>query len=182
MNANGRHAWEMAGNRSRSLAFTLVELMVTIAILAILLMIAVPSYNDAVLSSKLGTYANDLVAHARLARSEALKRNAQVQMCASVGGTNCESVSWENGWILRFTDKDSNNVVLQRREATATGFKVSEQSATSTITFEPTGLGATLTTFIVCRATPSAGKQERKVTISATGRTSIETTHNGTCP
>ena len=49
--------------------FTLIELMVTIAVLALLLTIAVPSFNEATLGSKLGSYANSLVSGAHLARS-----------------------------------------------------------------------------------------------------------------
>ena len=61
--------------------FNLIELMVTIAIMAITLSIAIPSMSNFVLISKLSGYANNLVASAYLARSEAIKRNVPVILC-----------------------------------------------------------------------------------------------------
>jgi type IV fimbrial biogenesis protein FimT len=77
--------------------FTLIELMVTISIMAILLMIAVPSFQNATLGSKLSSFANGLVASAHLARSEAIKRNADVTLCVSNSdGTDGGSGGWED--------------------------------------------------------------------------------------
>jgi type IV fimbrial biogenesis protein FimT len=73
--------------------------MVTISVVAILATIAVPSYNEAMLSSKLNTLANNFVASAQLARSEAIKRNATVALCASSDGISCTG-DWKDGWIV----------------------------------------------------------------------------------
>jgi type IV fimbrial biogenesis protein FimT len=73
--------------------FTLVELMLAIAIFAILLAIAVPSFRDASLGSRLSSIANNMIASAQLARSEAIKRNAVITLCASSNGTRAGS-SW----------------------------------------------------------------------------------------
>jgi len=70
-------------------------------ILAILITITVPSFNNAALSGKLGGFANDLVAAAQLARSEAIKRNVNVTLCASEDAETCDSdEGWEVGWIV----------------------------------------------------------------------------------
>lgn len=154
--------------------FTLIELMVTIAVVAILLGIAIPSFTDSTLASKLRTQANDLVAGAVLARSEAIKRNQTVTLCASSDGTSCTG-TWSDGWIVI----SSGGTVIMKHPATATGFLIS--SAQTSLTFQPTGVGATATSLVVCRATPSVGSQERVVTISATGRASVTKTENASC-
>jgi type IV fimbrial biogenesis protein FimT len=154
--------------------FTVVELMMTIAVAAILLGIAVPSFNNAILGYKLSAYANNLAAGAFLARSEAIKRNATVTMCASSDGASCTGGGWEQGWIvLAGTD------VLQQHPAATNGFKLT--GTVSSIIFQPTGVGATPGTITVCRATPEPGAQERLVAVSATGRPSISKTSVGAC-
>ncbi len=157
--------------------FSLVELIVAVAILGILTAIAVPSFNETILSFKLRSYANDLVGHAYLARGEAIKINAPVTICVSTNGTSCSTTDgWEKGWIVL-----SGATVVQRKEALATGYKITETAGITSLTFQPTGIGATQATLTICRATPTVGSQERVVTISATGRPSASKTTAGTC-
>ena len=94
--------------RARHGGFTLIELMVALAVLAILVALAVPNFNDATLSARLNGFANSLVAAAQVARSEAIKRNETIRLCASSGGATptCDAAEWEEGWIV-VTDDDS---------------------------------------------------------------------------
>jgi type IV fimbrial biogenesis protein FimT len=174
--------------------FTLIELMVTVAIMAILLGIAAPSFNDVLLGSKLGSNANNLVAATLAARSEAIKRNAAVTMCVSADGTNCATTGgWEQGWIVKCNTIDhtkcnptgASTIVMQRQQALPSGLKLTGADASGAVirllTFQPTGVDATQATLTVCRATPSAGAQERVVTVSATGRASVRKTTTGIC-
>jgi len=160
----------VAHRRARQIGFTLVELMVTLAVLVILLTIAAPSFQNVTLGSRLSSYANSLVASAHLARSEAIKRNAVVTLCVSSDGTSCGAGDWAQGWIVT-----AGGTVFQRQEALATGFKII--GSAGIVDFQPTGVGATNTpaTFKVCRATPSVGSQERVVTIEPSGRPRVET-------
>ena len=87
-----------AGRPASGRGFTLIELVVTLTVAAILLAIAVPSFYDATLGSKLASYANNFVASVSLARSEAIKRNAAVTLCASSDGASCASGGWEQGF------------------------------------------------------------------------------------
>ncbi len=68
--------------------FTMVELVFTLAVAAVLLAIAVPSFKTITLSSKLTTTANDVVGAVRIARMEAIKRNASTQLCSNDATTN----------------------------------------------------------------------------------------------
>jgi type IV fimbrial biogenesis protein FimT len=164
--------------RSVQCGFTLIELMITLAVFAVLLAVMVPSYNDMTLGSKLRSQANDLVAGAVLARSEAIKRNQSVTLCASSDGATCTG-TWANGWIVT----SSGGLVIQVHGAAPSGFLIT--SAQTSFTFQPTGVGVTpapaAPTFVVCRASPSVGSQERVVTITLTGRASVERTNNTIC-
>ena len=81
--------------------FTLLELMITLAILTILIAVAVPSFRDAVNNSQRRaalSSVNDAIA---LARTEAVTRSAPVILCASANHTACSNQNlWERGFIV----------------------------------------------------------------------------------
>src|SRR5215471_8868083 len=68
--------------------FTMVELMVTLSVAAILLLVAVPSFRTITLSNRLTTAANQVVDAINAARVEAIKRNNYVQLCGSTSTLN----------------------------------------------------------------------------------------------
>ena len=81
--------------------FTLVETLVVIAIVAILLGIAVPSYKYITNSYRMTGEVNGLLGDAQFARSEAIKEGNQVILCSSANGTSCAGVTtWQDGWIV----------------------------------------------------------------------------------
>lgn len=168
---------------------TLIELMVALAIGAILLSMAAPSFNDAILSMKLSSYSNNLVASTMLARGEAIKRNAAVSLCVSSDGASCGAGRWEQGWIVMCNTVDhvfcdaagTDTLVIQAQPALAAGWKISEANSRTSIRFDPTGSGATGATLTVCRAAPTVGVQQRAVRISPSGRPSVARTTASTC-
>ena len=76
-------------------AFTLIELVMTMAIAGIFVTIAIPSFNSTITSSRLTSYANDLVGAIYLARSEAVRRGIQVTV-----SNNGALTHWESGWTV----------------------------------------------------------------------------------
>lgn len=68
---------------NRSPGFSLIELMVTIAVAAVLLSVAIPSFRNLILSNELSTVTNEWVTAINMARSEAIKRNAGVVVCGA---------------------------------------------------------------------------------------------------
>ncbi len=90
--------------------FTLIELMVTIAVAGILAAIAVPSFKSTIQNNRLTTGANELVTALNLARSEAIKRGMTVTVRKVDSNSKTKSSStanWEAGWDV-FTDADSD--------------------------------------------------------------------------
>ena len=178
MMANRRHdSGSRQHERPRSGGFTIVELMVAVAVLAVLVALAVPNFNDASLSGRLNSFANSLVASAQVARSEAIKRNSTIRLCASSDGETCDGADWEEGWIV-VTDDDT---VLQVQQALPDEFTVAEGGGLDELSFLGSVVGTTPATLTVCRSAP-VGSEERLVTISGTGAAYVSITTDGSCP
>lgn len=95
--------------RSTTKGFTLIELMVTLSVAAILLGLAAPSFNEIIKNTRLTTEINGLSASLNLARSESIKRSLTVTVCKSNNRTSCGG-NWQDGWIV-FEDIDDDGVV-----------------------------------------------------------------------
>ena len=97
--------------------FTLIELMVTMTVAAILAAIAVPAFNSFVLNNRDANQINSLVSSFNYARSEAVKRNTSfgVAVCPSGDGATCNApaAGWSAGWIVRDLDPTDAAPVLQ---------------------------------------------------------------------
>ena len=161
------------GRKARG--FTLIEMMTAIFILAVLVALAVPSFRDASLSSKLSGFANGIVASAQLARSEAIKRNVTVTLCASSDGETCdEPDGWEAGWIVLADEGGANEAVVQHHPALPDEFRMVQTGGVASVLFPPTVVADNEVTLTVCRAEPE-GSQERVVTITAARNARVTT-------
>jgi type IV fimbrial biogenesis protein FimT len=182
----------------RGRGFTLIELLVVVSVLAILAAIGLPSFRSAYLSNKLASYSNDFVASAQFARSEAIKRNAAVSMCASSSGTSCTTspTSWQPGWIVRCdaasstattcTSGGASTLVLQKHDAVDPSFSFTTvtPSGNYNIAFPANGVGTTEYSVKLCSTDTAYNLQWREIKVIATGRASVTryTTAPGSCP
>ena len=89
--------------------FTLIELIVTLAVVAILLVTGVPMLNQMTVNNRLVAQINSIAGSLALARSESIKRGRSITLCGSTDGASCNTSSWESGWIV-FSDTDNNAV------------------------------------------------------------------------
>jgi type IV fimbrial biogenesis protein FimT len=89
--------------------FTVVELMIALAVAGVLISFAVPSFNASIQNNRMATQINELHASLSLARSEAIKRNNNTTVCRSSNGTGCTG-NWGDGWVV-FVDNDFNGAV-----------------------------------------------------------------------
>ncbi len=69
--------------------FTLIELAVTVAVLAVLLAIALPSFETLSNQNRLGAASNQVIATLQTARVEAIRQNRKVMICDSADGAQC---------------------------------------------------------------------------------------------
>jgi len=93
-------AWQQGG-------FSLAELMVTLAVGAILLVLAVPSFRNYILDTKLVSESNALIASLNLARNTAITEVTPVSVCGSGDGGTCTGGKQWSGWLV-FVDEGSD--------------------------------------------------------------------------
>lgn len=87
--------------------FSLLELMITVAVLAIVLAAGVPSFQSMVQRNRVVAAANELVAAMQIARAEAVRRNRRVALCPSTNDNGCSGGDWSR--VMVFVDADSGN-------------------------------------------------------------------------
>jgi type IV fimbrial biogenesis protein FimT len=100
-----------SNSRTCQRGFTLIETMVVIAMVAIVTSIAVPSWKQMIVRSEVRAAVNDFTGAIQMARVEAVRRRANVQVCPSTDGATClSSTAYGTGWIILAAD---SNLILQ---------------------------------------------------------------------
>lgn len=105
----------MKKNNSHECGFTLVELIITLSVAALLLTIGIPSFQNMVKDKRMTSTLDQLLTDLELAKSEAMTRNQSVTICRHNGEiaspTSCNnSADWKDGWVI-FADSNSDTKV-----------------------------------------------------------------------
>lgn len=132
---------------SRHHGFTLIELMITIAIASILLAVAIPSMRNLIIETKLTSQVNQFIAALNLTRSEAIKRGSSVKMCRSVAAESSantcvtsasgdyDSSDWGSGWVVMA----GSEVLLRQGALPALVYAAAKPISLKSITYTPAG-------------------------------------------
>lgn len=146
--------------------FTLIELMVVVALAAIMAALAAPSFKSFVSGQRVKTAASDFVMTAIFARSEAIKRNADVTITSVTSG----ATGWKDGWTVAV-----GSTQLSQQQAYAS---VTFSGPVSAITYSGTGrLSAAVTTMTITGTDGSA----RCVAFDLSGMPKSSKSSSGTC-
>lgn len=84
---------------NRQSGFTLIELIITAVLIAVVAAVAIPSFRTMAQNNRIATQANAFVTAINLARSEAVKRGRDVYVSSATG-----DAAWEGGWRLWVDD------------------------------------------------------------------------------
>lgn len=159
--------------------FSLIEVMVVVAIVAILAAIAIPSYEQMIISSRMTTQANDFFSLLQFARSEAVKRNGRVTICKSADAATCvTSGTWAQGWIVFVNIANDGSVntgdtILKVHAALTSGSTlVGASGVADYISYGANGQSAQLGQFNLCSNKPTK-YIGRDITLSPTGRPTV---------
>lgn len=156
--------------------FTLVELIITIAVAAVLVTVAVPSFSNTLAGWRLTNVTNEMIAAVHLSRSEAVRLNRGVSLCraATATATSCSSAANWGHWIVL-----GNDVVRRGSpENVSSAISVSSNFTNDTITYGPNGLPNASGTITVCT---SASIPDNARTISVGPGTRVSVDRSGDC-
>jgi type IV fimbrial biogenesis protein FimT len=147
----------------RSGGFTLIELIFTVLLLAVLMTLAAPSLSNLVRDQRIKTATFDVYSAFIYARSEAIRRNATVDIIP-------ESASWTNGWRIEVTGGPE----LKRQDALR-GISITDPdgAAVGTITYRGDGRLTAAAPEIVVKSPESDAITARCVRIDLSGRPNI---------
>lgn len=178
--------------RKKQSGFSLVELMVTLVILAILLATGLPAMRSFLTNNKVSNISNEFLSAINYARSEAISRNGRVIICKSavpvnppvnfVPSCSTSGSDWENGWIIfqdvasgstyNGTYDNGTDVLLRVRNPIDGNYTIGSNNNRRSFTFNSTGLAsvANSTTMTIAPVEGGASSSSRAICIDSTGR------------
>lgn len=171
-------------SRSGQQGFTLIELIVTMAIVAVLATLAFPDFSETVRQWRRDSATRALTTSLQLARAEAIKSSRRLMLCPSTNGTSCaNSTEWRNGWIV-FVDDDADQAfdagerIIQVTSAQSGLASLTSPAGLTFLQFLPNGLRAATTGTARFTVTPSgatSATKVNKVDVSQVGRANVIT-------
>jgi type IV fimbrial biogenesis protein FimT len=164
-----------------SKGFTLLELIIIIAILGITTALAVPGLREMISNNRIQSNASDFVAALQFAKAEAVARVNPVTLCKSANLTDCAADGdWQQGWIV-FSDDNGDAVVgaddevLLNHEALNANITFGGTAGvTDSITLRPSGTSSitTVEVLIICDDR-GFDSNSRGILVTITGRGSV---------
>lgn len=136
---------------------TLIEMIITILVLGIFISIAVPSYKGFIAGQRVKTVAFNLGAAMRYARSEAIKRGANVTLSATSG-------AWANGWTVQ-----SGTIILNTQEALSSSVTVTGVGGITSLTYQRSGRVSVAPKIQIDATDSSLGIPSRCISIELSG-------------
>ena len=161
--------------------FTMIELMMTVAIGAIVLVLAVPSFRYVTNANRIAAEINGLLGDLQFARAEAIKEGRTVTVCVSSNGTGCTGgTAWQNGWIV-FSDPvnfgvvDAGETVL-RAQKTFSGTDTFVSNGITSVTFNREGYAAPIAagTLLTLHDSSNTSAWTRCLSINLVGQITTE--------
>lgn len=165
-----RHTLDSRKSLKMNKGFTLIELMITVAIMSIMLTIGLPSFQSIIATSRLTAATNAMVSALQLARFESIKQHKSVTIKKT--GT-----AWQDGWDV-FVDYDDDGTLDDGEKLVSYDKLSSNVTATGNnyVSYDASGrIGSFGTSFLF-----KTQSECRKVVIAATGRVRVETP--ASCP
>ncbi|MCG5501635.1 GspH/FimT family protein [Ectothiorhodospira lacustris] len=98
---------------SREYGLTLTELLITLAVAAVLATVAIPGFAGMAREQRLITTTNTFISALHTARWEAVKRGHHALLCPSTDGLRCASASYAEGWIVGVVEHPATGPVIQ---------------------------------------------------------------------
>lgn len=153
-------------SKANMLGFTLVEMLIAIAITAILATQAIPLFTDFVLNQRVKTASFSLFASLNYARSEAIKRNGTSSITPISG-------DWKNGWNVTVID-GASTLTLKTQQA----FNGLSIPGPTSVTYDRTGHVDAAGNFTIDDSSGNTSVSERCVKVDLTGRSHVQ---KGSC-
>jgi type IV fimbrial biogenesis protein FimT len=172
--------------------FTLVELMVVLAVVAVLVTIAVPSFRSVTLSNRLTTSANEVVGALQTARMEAIKRNARTQLCSNssvanaTGDTDALGTACGTSMGAVVASGSSSAAVVRESQLNLSG-SLQLQGDMQALRFNAQGIAHTTTSAapysgtVIDICTPALSGNNHRVVSMTAGSALRTTTESRTC-
>lgn len=180
----GGNGCRLSDLTKRQTGFTLLELISTLAIVAILIF-SLPGISAALIySNKVSVAVNKVAGDMAYARSEAVMRNQNVELCKTLNGIDCIRTNhWESGWMI-FVDENRNRKhdnfeeILKYQPALDTvNITYRGSSSSHYIRFRSDGATGVNGTFAFC--SDNKGQYKRALILFRTGRLRLSKTRPG---
>ncbi len=172
--------------------FTLLELLVTLAIAGILSTMAISAFQNSIAQNRITTELTQLKNDFVFAGSEALRTGLPVTVCSTSDGSSCsQSTSWNTGWIV-FDDPasalqtSSNTVIVRKQSSLTDGDNITADNSISTVAYNRQGFvnniatSISTVTFTDHAASPSSGTTQC-LTMTFLGQLGFESSGQGNC-